>query len=125
MTLLVDIILIIALFSAIASSYHAGLIKTLGGLIGFIVGIVVAGQYFERLAHLVMQAFGQYDNLAKVISFFVIFAAVNGAIALLVYLLDSIFNFMGSDLFLLLQISMKMDKMVFFCFFFLCGITSV
>ena len=92
MTLFVDILLVIALFSVIASSYQAGLIKTFGGIIGLIVGVVVAGEYFERLAVLIMPIFKNSENMAKIISFFLIFIAVNAVIALLVFVIDSAFD---------------------------------
>ena len=95
MTLLVDIILVIALLSIITSCYQAGMIKTLGGLIGLVVGIVVAGQYFEKLAELIMPLLKDSENLAKILAFAVIFIAVNGLIGLIVYVLDSTFNFIS------------------------------
>ena len=95
MTLLVDVILLIALFSIIASSYQTGLIKTFGGLVGIAVGIVVAGRYFEQLAEWAMPIFNDSENLAKIVSFFAIFVAVNALAALAVWILDSTFNFIS------------------------------
>ncbi|MBU0661694.1 CvpA family protein, partial [Patescibacteria group bacterium] len=95
MILLIDIILIIALLSIIASSSQAGFIKTLGGLIGIIVGVIVAGQYFERLADWLMPIFRNAENLSKVAAFIVIFAAVNLIISALVWILDSSFHFIS------------------------------
>lgn len=92
MTLLIDILLLIALLSVIASSYHAGLIKTFGGLVGLLVGIVVAGEYFEKLAVFILPVVKNSENLAKILSFFLIFIIVNALIAFIIFLLDSIFD---------------------------------
>jgi len=95
MTLIVDVILIIALFSIIASCFQSGFIKTLGGLVGLVVGIVVSGQYFEKLASIFGTVPPERQNLVNIISFAVIFIAVNGLIGLIVFLLDSTFNFIS------------------------------
>jgi uncharacterized membrane protein required for colicin V production len=85
--LLIDIILLIILIGFIVNGWQMGLIKTLGALIGILVGIVLASHFFTELAYLFTPIFGGRENLARIISFIVIFLVANGVIAMGIWLL--------------------------------------
>ncbi|HOZ36992.1 MAG TPA: CvpA family protein [bacterium] len=85
--LLVDIILLIILIGFIINGWQMGLIKTLGALVGILVGIVLASHFFTELAYLFTPIFGGRENLAKIISFIAIFLITNGVIAMGIWLL--------------------------------------
>ena len=89
---ILDFILILILFFFTFSGFWFGLIHALGVLVGTIVGVLVAGQYFEWLADLAQPIFGDNENLAKIVAFIVIFIIVNRLVGLLFWLLNKVFK---------------------------------
>lgn len=87
-----DFVLILILFFFAFSGFWWGLIHALGVLVGTVVGILVAGQYFEWLANLAQPIFGSNVNLAKIVAFIVIFIVVNRLVGLLFWLLNKVFK---------------------------------
>jgi membrane protein required for colicin V production len=87
-----DFILILILFFFSFAGFWFGLIHSLGALIGTVAGIVVAGHYFEWLTEIIEPIFGNNINLAKIISFLVIFIIVNRLVGLVFWLINKIFN---------------------------------
>ena len=71
-----DIILILALFLFFWTGFWRGLIKTIGGLVGIILGIFVAGLYYEDLALWASQFLPWSEGLFKVIAFILIFCLI-------------------------------------------------
>jgi len=91
MTIL-DLILIIILFFFTFSGFWFGLIHTLGAFLGTIAGVLVAGNYFEKLADLISPIFMDNLNLAKIVAFLLIFIIVNRLVGLIFFLIDKIFK---------------------------------
>ncbi|NMB48025.1 CvpA family protein [Candidatus Kuenenbacteria bacterium] len=85
--LLIDIILLIIILGFIVNGWQLGLLKTLGALVGILVGIVLASHFFTELAYLFTPIFGGRENLARIISFIAIFLIANGVIAMGIWLL--------------------------------------
>jgi len=91
MTIL-DLILILIIFFFIFSGFWFGLIHALGALVGTVAGVLVAGQYFEKLAMIIGPIFGSNNNLARIIAFLIIFIVVNRLVGLVFWLINKIFN---------------------------------
>lgn len=91
MTIL-DFILLILLFFFIFSGFWFGLVHTLGALVGTVAGVLVAGNYFERLAQAIGPIFMGNVNLAKVAAFLLIFIVVNRLVGLMFLLVDKVFK---------------------------------
>lgn len=91
--LIIDIILLIILFGIFIYGWQTGLIKTIGGLIGLILGIILASRYFEVVAAWLLPYLDDRDNLAKIVGYLVVFVAVNLVIGLAVTILAGIFKF--------------------------------
>ena len=91
MTIL-DIILIVILFFFVASGFRFGLIVTLGNLIGTVVGVLVAGQYFEVGAKVLDGIFLGNENLARVVAFIVIFILASRFIGLVFWMINKFFK---------------------------------
>ena len=69
-----DIVIIIFLILSVVSGIIGGLIKAIFGLVGLIVGVILAGRYYVSLAdHL---GFISNDDTARIVAFIIIFAAV-------------------------------------------------
>lgn len=90
--LLVDIIILILLLGSAINGWKSGLIKTLAGLVGIIVGVVIASNTFPVLAEWLTPIFRGRVNLANIVSFFTIFLIINGLIGVGAYLLDKTFK---------------------------------
>jgi len=71
----------------VINGWQMGLIKTLGALIGILVGIVLASHFFMECSYLFAPILGGRENLARIISFLAIFLLANGVIAMGIWLL--------------------------------------
>lgn len=91
--LVIDIILLIILLGFFVYGWQSGLIKTVGGVLGIVVGIIVAGKYFQVVADWLMPILENRDNLAKILGYLIVFVAVNVVMMVLVSVLTSIFKF--------------------------------
>lgn len=69
-----DIVIIVLLVASVIGGIFNGLIKTLFGLAGLIVGVVLAGRFYGSLAD--FMGFISNENAARVVAFIVIFACV-------------------------------------------------
>jgi membrane protein required for colicin V production len=76
-----DIVIIIFLILSVVGGLMTGFIKSIFGLVGLILGVVLAGRYYVALAdHL---GFISNENAARVLAFIIILAAVGIVAALL------------------------------------------
>lgn len=91
MTIL-DLILIIIIVFFVASGWRFGLIITLGNVVGTIIGVLVAGHYFEQGAEILDSIFLGNVNLARVVAFIVIFILASRLVGLVFYLIDKFFK---------------------------------
>jgi len=91
---ILDFILLIILFFFAFAGFFFGLIRSVGSLIGTILGIVVAANYFQIFANWLVDL-GVSDNLARIIGFLIIFIIVSKLISLVFYILNKIFNLLS------------------------------
>lgn len=91
MTIL-DFVLLIILFFFIATGFRFGLIMTLGSLLGTIIGVLVAGHYFEAGAGMLGGIFLGNENLARVVAFIIIFVLASRLVGLVFWLIDKFFK---------------------------------
>jgi membrane protein required for colicin V production len=76
-----DIVIIVLLILSVIGGIINGFIKALFGLVGLIVGVILAGRFYVALAdHL---GFISDANTARIVAFIIIFAAVSIVAALL------------------------------------------
>lgn len=87
-----DFILIIILFFFISSGFRFGLIITLGNLVGTIVGVLVAGHYFEWGTTVLDGILLGNVNLARVVAFIIIFILASRLVGLAFYTIDKFFK---------------------------------
>jgi len=87
---LIDFILIIILFFFAFGGFFFGLFKTLGMLLGTIVGIIVSANYFSILSGWIGNPFGISDNVINIISFLLIFIVVSRLIGFAVWMVAKI-----------------------------------
>ncbi len=92
--LLIDIILLILLLGFFIRGWQAGLIRMLAGLIGVLVGIILAGQFSSVVSGWLMQApfFAARENLTHILSLLIIFFVVAGLVGVGAYLVDRVFH---------------------------------
>jgi len=87
-----DIILIIILVGFVLSGLYQGLIKTLGSLLGIIIGAWITSHYYLVVAGWIESLFFGYNNLGKVLVFIILFSLVNRLVCLLFALLNKAFD---------------------------------
>ena len=87
-----DLILILLLFFFVLAGLWWGFIHALGALIGTILGVLVAGHYYDSWGQATQGLFFGNVNLARVVMFFLIVFLVNRLIGLVFWVIEKIFK---------------------------------
>lgn len=87
---LFDLILILLVFGFGWFGFWFGLIHAVGGFVGLILGAAVASRYYDDLAKRILFIFNGNENLAKLISFFVIYIVGNRLVGFVFFIVDKI-----------------------------------
>ncbi len=87
---LFDLILILIVFGFVWFGFWFGLIHALGGLVGLIVGAAVASRWYDDLAEKILFLFGSQGNLAKVVSFLIIYIITNRLVGFIFFIIGRI-----------------------------------
>lgn len=90
-----DIALIIILAGFVFYGLFFGLIRTVGALLGTLIGIWVASIYYLSAAGLLKNLFFGYTSAGKIITFLVIFILVSSLVKFAFMMLDKAFDFLA------------------------------
>lgn len=90
----IDVVLLIALGGFMLAGLWFGVIHLIGSLVGLSLGAFVAGRFYPQFA-VVVALFAGEGNLAKVISFILLFIVTTKLIGLAFHLLEKVFNFVA------------------------------
>lgn len=93
--LTVDVILYILLATFALYGFWFGLIHTVGGIVGVVLGSIFAGQLYGPIANKLAPIVGTEVNVVKIVSFIVIFLLINRAISFGFWIIDRIFKFIS------------------------------
>ena len=85
-----DIVIIVILLIQVITGFAQGFIKALGGLIGLIAGIILAGRFYENVASLL--SFISNTDVANVVAFILILIVVWGIISAIASLLTKLIS---------------------------------
>lgn len=89
---ILDLILLLVMFIFISFGFFVGFISMLGSLVGLVIGAWAAGQFFDDLARLISPYLLGRENLANVVSFFLVFTIVNRLVVLAFWGLNKAFK---------------------------------
>lgn len=92
---ILDYILIAILISFAIRCFALGFIKSFGSLIGLVIGSFVASYAYLKLFEIVKFIFGGYDNIGKVVCFFLLFALVSRLVYFVFVALDKAYDFLS------------------------------
>ena len=92
---ILDLILILIIFTFIAFGFALGFIQTIGSLIGLVLGAWLAGQYYQIPGEWLSPIFLGNQTTANIIGFILLFTITNRAIGLLFWLINKIFNLLS------------------------------
>jgi membrane protein required for colicin V production len=87
-----DIILIIILAGFVLKGFRLGLIEGIGSLVGIVVGLIVAANYYVDLAASFEWIFLGNQTVAQIVCFLLIFIIVNRLIATIFWIFDKMFK---------------------------------
>jgi uncharacterized membrane protein required for colicin V production len=90
-----DFILIAILVIFTWRYFRLGFIKSLGSLVGLAAGAVIASYTYLKLFGLIKVIFGGFDNIGKVVCFFLLFIILSRLIYFVFAALDKIYNFIS------------------------------
>jgi membrane protein required for colicin V production len=88
----IDLVLGLSLLGYIWGGFTAGLIQSVGGLVGLVIGSMVASSKYEAFAPGFTSFAGNNELLGKVLAFAAIVFVVSRIVAVLFILLDRIFH---------------------------------
>ncbi|MFH1610604.1 MAG: CvpA family protein [Patescibacteria group bacterium] len=91
---MLDFILIIILFFFAFAGFFFGLIRSFGSLVGTVLGVIVASNYFQPFADWFV-GMGMPDNWARIVGFLIIFIIVSRLISLVFWVLNKIYNILS------------------------------
>ncbi len=89
---LFDIVLLIIIGGFALFGLWFGLVRTLGSLIGSIVGIYVASRYYELFANWVINFTGWSQNYVKTIVFIASFLIITRLVGFVFWLIEKVFS---------------------------------
>lgn len=92
---IIDIFLILFLAGFVFYGFFFGLIKTIGSIVSFIIGVWAASHFYDLLYQLIEGWVLGYERLGKTLAFIIIFIIVSRVVSILFSLLDSTFNFLS------------------------------
>ncbi|MFH1522764.1 MAG: CvpA family protein [Patescibacteria group bacterium] len=87
-----DTILLIILAGFVFYGLFFGLIRTLGSIVGIVVGAWLASRYYLLVFDWLQDLFFGFDNLGKVLAFIILFTVINRLIGFLFSLLNKAFD---------------------------------
>lgn len=70
-----------------------GLVHTIGSLVGTVVGVYLAGSYYEPVANWLIKTTGWGANFSKVLMFIIVFFVINRLVGLVFWILDKFLSF--------------------------------
>ncbi|MFH1456722.1 MAG: CvpA family protein [Patescibacteria group bacterium] len=88
---ILDFILLIILFFFAFAGFFFGLIRSLGSLVGTVLGIIVAANYFQTFADWFV-GLGMPGNWARIVGFLIVFIIVSRLISLIFWFLNKVYN---------------------------------
>ncbi|MBI2984775.1 MAG: CvpA family protein [Candidatus Kerfeldbacteria bacterium] len=87
-----DWLLLLTLFSFVWGGFWTGLIQSIGGVVGLLVGVIVASHYADQFGQVLTPVFAGQEVWASIAAFFLLFLLVTRLIGLLFVLVNRIFN---------------------------------
>lgn len=87
-----DLILLLILFGFVWFGFWFGLIHSLGGIFGIILGAVLASRWYEPVAAKLLFVFGGNMNAAKVVCFIILFVIIWRLVGLIFSIINKVFN---------------------------------
>lgn len=87
-----DVILLIVLFGFIFYGLFFGFIRTLGGFIGIFIGAFLASRFYLSVWQWAEHWFIGYDNLGKILVFFILFSLISKLTSFVFFFADRAFN---------------------------------
>ena len=87
-----DLILILGVFAFVLAGLWYGFIHALGGLVGLVLSVLVAGRYYDSWGQAVAGVFFGNENLARVVMFVLLMILVNRLIGLVFWIVEKIFK---------------------------------
>ena len=89
---LVDVILLLIFFCFVIGGFIMGLIRSIGSLVGLVLGTWLAGRFFQPVADWLTPILMGHDIAAKIIAFLLIFFIINRLVVFAFHLLDRAFR---------------------------------
>ena len=87
---LADIVIVGVILFFIIIGLRSGFIHTLGSLAGTILGIYMAGHYYDPLARWLISFTGWSENFVRILTFVIVFVLINRIVGILFWTADRV-----------------------------------
>ena len=95
MITITDMVLILVIAGFAFTGFWFGLIHMIGSFVGIVLASIISGKYFIFVAAKLSFLFGGNENLARVITFIVIFVLVTRLVGALFWGINKLFNLLA------------------------------
>lgn len=89
---ILDLILVLVILCFVGFGFKAGIVRMIGMILGTVLGIFIAGFFYQRIAEFLLPFFLGNLNLARIISFILIFILVSRLIGLIFWIIVKLTN---------------------------------
>ena len=90
---LLDLAILLSVFSYVWGGLWTGLIQSIGGLVGLFLGGIIASRLYDNFGTLVKPVFNGNEIIASIFAFVLIFLIVTRLVGVAFFLVNKIFNF--------------------------------
>lgn len=84
---IIDLVFLLIILSFVILGFRKGIVCMFGSIVGTILGIFIAGLYYEKIANFLLPIFLGNLNLARIISFVLILILVNRIISFIFWII--------------------------------------
>lgn len=92
---IIDVVLLIILSGFVFYGLFFGFIRTIGSLVGLVIGAVIASRFYLAVYGLIDGLFIGFDNLGKVLVFVILFSFIHHMVGIGFFFIDRVFNILS------------------------------
>ena len=90
-----DILILVIAGGYVWGGFWAGLIQSIGGVIGLFLGVIIASRTYESVGNFINPVFGGHEITGYIFAFLLVFMLVTRLVGLAFYFINKMFKFIA------------------------------